>query len=76
MLVIEHDGSDEEILADENWELPCSVRTLRISNLKTLNSQILKSLTSLESLHIEFNKGEYWPKIAHISTIYIDGEYL
>ncbi|XP_047260858.1 putative disease resistance protein At3g14460, partial [Capsicum annuum] len=47
MLAIEHDGSDEEILTDENWELPCSVRTLHISNLKTLSSQLLKSLTSL-----------------------------
>ncbi|PHT68991.1 hypothetical protein T459_28478 [Capsicum annuum] len=49
---IEHDGSDEEILTDENWELPCSVRTLHISNLKTLSSQLLKSLTSLEYLSI------------------------
>ncbi|KAK4358945.1 hypothetical protein RND71_021174 [Anisodus tanguticus] len=42
---------DEEILDDENWELPCSIRRLTISKLKTLSSQILKSLTSLESLY-------------------------
>ncbi|KAJ8552112.1 hypothetical protein K7X08_028555 [Anisodus acutangulus] len=49
-LIIFHDGSDEEILAGENWELPCSIRRLDIRNLKTLNSQVLKSLTSLEFL--------------------------
>nr|XP_009786855.1 PREDICTED: putative disease resistance RPP13-like protein 1 isoform X2 [Nicotiana sylvestris] len=50
-LYIKHDGSDEEIPASENWELPSSIRTLSIINLKTLSSQVLKSLTSLESLH-------------------------
>ncbi|XP_075099791.1 putative disease resistance RPP13-like protein 1 [Nicotiana tabacum] len=50
-LRIIHDGSDEEIPAGENWELPCSIRTLWIRNLKTLSSQVLKSLTSLESLN-------------------------
>ncbi|OIT08743.1 putative disease resistance rpp13-like protein 1 [Nicotiana attenuata] len=50
-LHISHDGSDEEIPAGENWELPCSIRTLSIGNLKTLSSQVLKSLTSLESLY-------------------------
>ncbi|XP_060169439.1 putative disease resistance RPP13-like protein 1 [Lycium barbarum] len=49
-LQIFHDGSDEEILVGENWELPCSIRRLIISNLKTLSSQVLKSLTSLEFL--------------------------
>ncbi|KAK6776804.1 hypothetical protein RDI58_027805 [Solanum bulbocastanum] len=49
-LGISHDGSDEEVLAGENFELPCSIRSLYISNLKTLSSQLLKSLTSLESL--------------------------
>nr|XP_009772038.1 PREDICTED: putative disease resistance protein At3g14460 [Nicotiana sylvestris] len=49
-LDIKHDGSDEEIPAGENWELPSSIRTLFITNLKTLSSQVLKSLTSLESL--------------------------
>ncbi|KAH0777316.1 hypothetical protein KY290_008727 [Solanum tuberosum] len=175
-LTIHHDGTD---LSGEKWELPCSIRRLTISNLKTLSSQLLKSLTSLEylcanslpqiqslleeglpsslselnlhgnddlhslpteglqrliwlqRLHIclcpnlqslpesglpsslselgiwncsnlqslpesgmppsisnlyisecpllkplqQFDKGEYWPKIAHIPTIYIDGEY-
>lgn len=46
-LWIEHDGSDEEIPAGENWELPSSIRTLWIVNLKTLSSHVLKSLTSL-----------------------------
>ncbi|KAG5578506.1 hypothetical protein H5410_058640 [Solanum commersonii] len=50
-LTIYHDGSDEEVLAGEKWELPCSIRRLSISNLKTLNSQLLKSLTSLEYLN-------------------------
>nr|XP_009796238.1 PREDICTED: LOW QUALITY PROTEIN: putative disease resistance RPP13-like protein 1 [Nicotiana sylvestris] len=49
-LHIYHDGSDEEIPAGENWELPFSIRTHWIRDLKTLNSQVLKSLTSLESL--------------------------
>ncbi|KAH0747623.1 hypothetical protein KY285_009280 [Solanum tuberosum] len=157
-LWISHDGSDEEIVGGENWELPSSIQTLTIWNLKTLSSQHLKSLTSLQhlrianlpqiqsmleqgqfshltslqSLHImnfhnlqslsesalpsslseleishcpnlqslpvkgmpsslsklhickcpllspllEFDKGEYWPEIAHIPTIQIDEEYL
>ncbi|KAM3303351.1 putative disease resistance RPP13-like protein 1 [Capsicum chacoense] len=50
-LCIFHDGSDEEILANENWELPSSIRNLYISNLKTLSSQVLKSLTSLDYLY-------------------------
>ncbi|XP_049379402.1 putative disease resistance protein At3g14460 [Solanum stenotomum] len=54
-LVIIHDGSDEEIVGGENWELPSSIQTLRIFNLKTLSSQHLKSLTSLQYLLIEGN---------------------
>ncbi|KAH0715649.1 hypothetical protein KY284_008554 [Solanum tuberosum] len=54
-LEIYHDGSDEEILAGENWELPSSIQTLAIWNLKTLSSQHLKSLTSLQSLRIQGN---------------------
>nr|XP_009773429.1 PREDICTED: LOW QUALITY PROTEIN: putative disease resistance RPP13-like protein 1 [Nicotiana sylvestris] len=50
-LLIYHDGSDEEIPASENWELPCSIRRLTVYNLKTFSSQVLKSLTSLESLY-------------------------
>ncbi|XP_016478649.2 putative disease resistance RPP13-like protein 1 [Nicotiana tabacum] len=49
-LYIKHDGSDKEIPAGENWEVPCSIRTLSIDNLKTLSSHVLKSLTSLQSL--------------------------
>nr|XP_009618104.2 putative disease resistance protein At3g14460 [Nicotiana tomentosiformis] len=33
-LTIIHDGSDEEIPAGENWELPCSIRLLWIHNMK------------------------------------------
>ncbi|TMW83078.1 hypothetical protein EJD97_003041 [Solanum chilense] len=153
VLVIDHDGSDEVI---EHWELPSSIQRLSIKNLKTLSSQHLKSLTSLQYLEIygnlsqfqsqgqlssfshltslqtlqlrkfrnlqslaesalpstlshldirecpnlqslslpsslskliificplltpllEFNKGEYWPQIAHIPTIRIDGKYI
>ncbi|KAF3630423.1 hypothetical protein T459_19187 [Capsicum annuum] len=51
-LYIFHDGSDKEIVGGENWELPCSIQRLVIVNLKTLSSQLLKSLTSLESLDI------------------------
>ncbi|PHU04004.1 hypothetical protein BC332_29255 [Capsicum chinense] len=51
-LCIFHNGIDEEIVGDENWELPCSIQRLSIGNLKTLSSQLLKSLTSLESLYI------------------------
>nr|AAU90287.1 Putative disease resistance protein I2C-5, identical [Solanum demissum] len=151
-LWISHDGSDEEIVGGENWELPSSIQRLRINNVKTLSSQHLKSLTSLQYLDIpsmleqgrfssfsqltslqsqlignfqslsesalpsslsqltiiycpklqslpvkgmpsslsklviykcpllspllEFDKGEYWPNIAHISTIEIDEECL
>ncbi|KAM3302817.1 hypothetical protein P3S67_013847 [Capsicum chacoense] len=49
-LYIIDNGSDEEIVGGENWELPCSIRSLLIGNLKTLSSQVLNSLTSLESL--------------------------
>ncbi|XP_016573299.2 putative disease resistance RPP13-like protein 1 [Capsicum annuum] len=154
-LEIYHDGSDEEIVGGENWELPCSIQSLTTGNLKTLSSQVLKSLNSLESLDIrnlpqiqslleqglpsflyaltikdcfnlqslpesalpsslseltiencpylqslpvkgmpsslsklsidecpllepllEFDKGEYWPEIANISSIYSDWVYL
>ncbi|XP_049381047.1 putative disease resistance RPP13-like protein 1 [Solanum stenotomum] len=153
---IVHDGSDEEIVGGENWELPSSIQRLIIENLKTLSSQHLQSLTSLQYLYIvgnlpqiqsmleqgqfsslqtlrienfpnlqslsesalpsslseleishcpnlqslpvkgmpsslsklhisncplltsllEFDKGEYWPEIAHIPTIEIDEECL
>ncbi|XP_027768806.1 putative disease resistance protein At3g14460 isoform X2 [Solanum pennellii] len=51
-LWISHDGSDEDI---EHWEFPCSITRLEVSNLKTLSSQHLKSLTSLQYLCIEGN---------------------
>ncbi|KAM3302871.1 hypothetical protein P3S67_013901 [Capsicum chacoense] len=52
VLDIYHDGSDGEIVGGANWELPCSIQSLHIDNLKTFSSQLLKSLTSLECLHI------------------------
>ncbi|XP_049379494.1 putative disease resistance protein At3g14460 [Solanum stenotomum] len=54
-LWISHDGSDEEIVGGENWELPSSIQRLTIINLKTLSSQHLKSLTSLQYLRIMGN---------------------
>ncbi|XP_055834480.1 putative disease resistance RPP13-like protein 1 [Solanum dulcamara] len=51
-LVLVHDGSDEEILAGENWELPSTIQILTIDNLKTFSIQVLKSLTSLKYLCI------------------------
>ncbi|XP_049394784.1 putative disease resistance protein At3g14460 [Solanum stenotomum] len=48
-LGIEHDGRDEEM---EHWELPSSIQSLTIGNQKTLSSEDLKSLTSLEYLRI------------------------
>ncbi|XP_006340229.1 putative disease resistance protein At3g14460 [Solanum tuberosum] len=48
-LSIYHDGSDEEI---QHWELPSSIKRLTMKNLKTLSSQVLKSLTSLQYLSI------------------------
>uniref|UniRef100_M1CM96 Disease resistance protein R3a n=1 Tax=Solanum tuberosum TaxID=4113 RepID=M1CM96_SOLTU len=51
-LSIYHDGSDEEIVDGENWELPSSIQTLTINNVKTLSSQHLKSLTSLSELEL------------------------
>ncbi|KAF3645688.1 hypothetical protein T459_28746 [Capsicum annuum] len=53
VLCIHHDGSDEEFVDGANWELPSSIQMLNITNLKTLSSQHLKSLTSLECLYTE-----------------------
>ncbi|KAG5578220.1 hypothetical protein H5410_058354 [Solanum commersonii] len=55
---MEHDGSDEEMEHDDNdeeiehWKLPSSIQSLTIRNLKTVSSEDLKSLTSLEYLRI------------------------
>ncbi|KAF3643398.1 putative disease resistance protein-like [Capsicum annuum] len=72
-LYIRHSGSDDEIVGGEYWELPCSIRRLTTSNLKTLSSQVLKSLTSLESqIYLKFshcwNKG--FPPL-FVSYIYL-----
>ncbi|XP_055836253.1 putative disease resistance RPP13-like protein 1 [Solanum dulcamara] len=61
-LSIHHDGSD---LAGENWELPCSIQRLTISNMNTLSSQLLKKLTSLEYL--------YTNKIPQIQSLLEEG---
>ncbi|KAM3399136.1 hypothetical protein P3S68_002652 [Capsicum galapagoense] len=53
VLCIHHDGSDEEFVDGANWDLPSSIQMLNITNLKTLSSQHLKSLTSLECLYTE-----------------------
>ncbi|KAL3324589.1 hypothetical protein AABB24_038627 [Solanum stoloniferum] len=50
-LMIRNDGSDEEI---EHWELPSSITTLSIYKLKTLSSQDLKCLTSLQILSTSY----------------------
>ncbi|PHT35012.1 hypothetical protein CQW23_26812 [Capsicum baccatum] len=72
-LYIRHSGSDNEIVGGEYWEFPCSIRRLTSSNLKTLSSQVLKSLTSLESqIYLKFshcwNKG--FPPL-FVSYIYL-----
>uniref|UniRef100_M1BLF5 Disease resistance protein I2C-5 n=1 Tax=Solanum tuberosum TaxID=4113 RepID=M1BLF5_SOLTU len=51
-LSIYHDGSEEEIVGGENWELPSFIQRLTIYNLKTLRSQDIRSLTSLQYLCI------------------------
>ncbi|KAM3399150.1 hypothetical protein P3S68_002666 [Capsicum galapagoense] len=66
---------------------PSSLSVLTIYNCPNLQSLPVKGMpSSLSKLSIhkcpllkpplEFDKGEYWQKIAHISTIYIDGECL
>ncbi|KAG5585733.1 hypothetical protein H5410_046167 [Solanum commersonii] len=76
-LVIYHDGSDEEM---EHWELPCSIRRLEISNLKTLSSQDLKSLTSLKFLYIAYlpqiqSLLEEWRLPFSLSELYLYGHH-
>ncbi|KAG5577748.1 hypothetical protein H5410_057882 [Solanum commersonii] len=67
--------------------LPSSLYELTIAHCANLQSLPAKGmLSSLSKLDIsncpflkpllEFDKGEYWPEIAHISIIEIDGEYL
>ncbi|KAL3354843.1 hypothetical protein AABB24_019102 [Solanum stoloniferum] len=70
-LIIVHDGSDEEIVGGENWELPSSIQTLAIDSLKTLSSQHLKSLTSLEYLRIEGNLPQIqsMPSLSHLTSL-------
>nr|AAW48299.1 potato late blight resistance protein R3a [Solanum tuberosum] len=62
-LIIYHDGSDEEIVGGENWELPSSIQRLTIVNLKTLSSQHLKNLTSLQYLFIRGNLPQIQPML-------------
>ncbi|KAH0746997.1 hypothetical protein KY285_008654 [Solanum tuberosum] len=67
-LIIVHDGSDEEIVGGENWELPSSIQRLTIYNLKTLSSQCLKSLTSLQYLYI-------WGNLPQIQSMLEQGQF-
>ncbi|KAH0646398.1 hypothetical protein KY290_025999 [Solanum tuberosum] len=76
-LVIYHDGSDEEM---EHWELPFSIRRLEVSNLKTISSQDLKSLTSLEFLYIAYlphiqSLLEEWRLPSSLSELYLYGHH-
>ncbi|XP_049368134.1 putative disease resistance protein At3g14460 [Solanum verrucosum] len=66
-LAICHDGSDEEIVGGEDWELPSSIQRLTIENLKTLSSQHLKSLTSLQSLSIMGNLPQI--QFSHLTSL-------
>ncbi|KAH0746957.1 hypothetical protein KY285_008614 [Solanum tuberosum] len=70
-LWISHDGSDEEIVGGENWELPSSIQSLAIWNLKTLSSQHLKNLTSLQSLSIMGNLPQIqaMPSFSHLTSL-------
>ncbi|KAH0746974.1 hypothetical protein KY285_008631 [Solanum tuberosum] len=67
--------------------LPSSLSQLIIYDCPDLQSLPVKGMpSSLSTLHIrdcplltpllEFDKGEYWPEIAHIPTIVIDREWL
>ncbi|XP_049379484.1 putative disease resistance RPP13-like protein 1 isoform X2 [Solanum stenotomum] len=80
-LGIEHDGSDEEIVGGENWEFPSSIQRLEVSNLKTLSSQVLKSLTSLQYLGIEGNLPQIQSMVeegqlpSSLSELHLDGHH-
>ncbi|KAM3202116.1 hypothetical protein P3L10_029740 [Capsicum annuum] len=66
VLHISHNGSDKEIVGGENWELPCSIRSLGLPSslselrlrdhdeLHSLPTEGLGHLTSLQSLKISY----------------------
>ncbi|KAM3202111.1 hypothetical protein P3L10_029735 [Capsicum annuum] len=67
--------------------LPSSLSELNIKDCPNLQSLPVKGMpSSLSKLSIrncplleplvEFDKGEYWPEVAHTSTIEIDDDYL
>ncbi|KAG5589527.1 hypothetical protein H5410_040041 [Solanum commersonii] len=81
-------GTDvEETTSLKESTLPFSLSELIIQYYHNLQSLPVKGmLSSLTKLSIsncallkprlDFDKGEYWPKIAHISTIEIEEEHL
>ncbi|KAH0778012.1 hypothetical protein KY290_009423 [Solanum tuberosum] len=58
----------------EIWDCP-NLQSLPESGMPTSISKLNICKCPLLKPLLEFNKGDYWPKIAHIPTIYIDGEY-
>ncbi|KAG5578431.1 hypothetical protein H5410_058565 [Solanum commersonii] len=70
-LSIYHDGSDEEIAGGGNWELPSSIQTLKVYNLKTLSSQHLKLLNSLQYLDIEQGQFSSFSHLTSLQSLHI-----
>ncbi|KAH0746995.1 hypothetical protein KY285_008652 [Solanum tuberosum] len=87
LLQILHIGNRCNLQSLSELTLPSSLSQLIIYDCPDLQSLRVKGMpSSLSTLHIrncplltpllEFDKGEYWPEIAHIPTIVIDREWL